>query len=576
MEIYLLKKEIKELRRKKEEEENIKQEVQILREERKEMIKEMAALRKLVQDLCESPITYPALRARATIETTENEAKPVKGKPIIREIISIPAARTPPPKNAMEGIETEFKHMTVGGNRMDNEKRSTKNTVKPKGRRTEDRAQTKSIGEEGKKINITNVVNRIKEGKVVKKRMDEKKEPRKDNDRQVTTKGRQEKPAYIDQEKKEKGKGNKVVERNRTTWSSIVGRKANGITGQDRKEIRKGREPATAAIIVDCAPGRGEEILREARRKIHLQDLGINDVMRCSKAITGATVFEIEGDERKQKAAKLEKKLRETFIGREEIKIYVPTKMAEIKIVGLEESTTKSKIVEAIIGLSGCSFTEIKVNGIKANRNGMATAWVKCPVTVANKITEEEGIKIGWVKARTMLLRARPLQCYRCMRFGHVKQYCREKEGNSDRCYRCGTAGHKAAKCNAKMPKCFACEEKGRRSDHRMGGPLCGEAKAKGWRQPMRGVRVINRERGKDTEDKGMEITIEGEEEEVIKPKRIKLKEDQTQGKEEEIGSRKEEGDTRRYSDSDRKNRFEFVTCDGTEDPLYIVQGKNV
>lgn len=347
--------------------------------------------------------------------------------------------------------------------------------------------------------------------------------------------------------------------------------------GKNRKEPRKGREPATAAIVVDCAPGRGEEILREARRKIQLQDLGINNGMRCRKGITGATVFEIEGEERRQKAINLERKLRETFIGREDVKIYVPTKMAEIKIIGMEESTTKGEIVEAIIELTGCSFTEIRVNGIKANRNGLATAWVKCPITAANKIIREEGIKIGWVKARTVLLRARPLQCYRCMRFGHVKQYCREKDGNNDRCYRCGAIGHKAAKCSAKAPKCFACEEKGRRSDHRMGGPQCGEAKAKGWRQPMRGERTINRERGKETEgtNTNMEVIMEGEEEEeIIRPKRIRLKEDQIQEEEEETGNREKEGDVRKHN---KENSFEFVTCDGTEDPLYIAQGrKNV
>lgn len=211
-------------------------------------------------------------------------------------------------------------------------------------------------------------------------------------------------------------------------------------------------------------------------------------------------------------------------------------KMTEIKIIGMEESTTKGEIVEAIIGISGCSFIEVKVNGIRTNRNGMATAWVKCPIAVANKIIEEDGIKIGWVKARTVLLRARPLQCYRCMRFGHVKQYCREKEEIKDRCYKCGMAGHKVAKCNARIPKCFVCEEKGKRSDHRMGGPLCGEAKAKGWRQSMRGERTINSERKRDTEEeKDMEVTMEGEEEEVVKPKRMRLREDQTQESEEEI-----------------------------------------
>lgn len=53
--------------------------------------------------------------------------------------------------------------------------------------------------------------------------------------------------------------------------------------------------------------------MREARRKIGLQDLGIEKGMTCKKAITGATLFEIEGENREEKARKLEEKLRDIY-----------------------------------------------------------------------------------------------------------------------------------------------------------------------------------------------------------------------------------------------------------------------
>lgn len=107
----------------------------------------------------------------------------------------------------------------------------------------------------------------------------------------------------------------------------------------------------------------------------------------------------------------------------------------------MKESTTSGEIIEAIVKDSKCNFTEIKVSGIRVNGNGMATAWVKCPIATANKITERGEIKVGWVKVKTVMLKARSLQCYKCLQFGHVRQYCKEKEDNRDRCYRCGQRG---------------------------------------------------------------------------------------------------------------------------------------
>lgn len=256
---------------------------------------------------------------------------------------------------------------------------------------------------------------------------------------------------------------------------------ATGMTG-----IRKGKEPNIAAIIMNCTPGKGNEIMREARRKINLNEIGINEGMKCRKAITGATMFEIAGKDRDKKAKLLEEKLRETFTGREDIKIYRPVKTTEVKITDMEESTSSGEIVEAIIRIGDCKFTDIKISGMRMNGNGMATAWIRCPTSTANRMMEEGGVKIGWVKAKVTLLRARPLQCYKCMQFGHVRQYCNGQEDNTNRCYRCGENGHKAARCGARSPKCYLCEKRGRNSEHRMGGPACFEARGKGWRPPTR------------------------------------------------------------------------------------------
>lgn len=79
---------------------------------------------------------------------------------------------------------------------------------------------------------------------------------------------------------------------------------------------------------------------------------------------------------------------------------------------------------------------------------------------------------IGWVSARVERLESRPLQCYRCLEFGHVRQRCTGEVNRTGECYRCGGDGHTAAGYVA-APCCPLCAARGRPSDHRMGGKGC-------------------------------------------------------------------------------------------------------
>lgn len=98
--------------------------------------------------------------------------------------------------------------------------------------------------------------------------------------------------------------------------------------------------------------------------------------------------------------------------------------------------------------------------------------WVRCPLTTANKIATATQMKIGWALVRVELLDNRPLQCYKCLEGGHVRQRCPNKIDRSDRCYRCGESGHTARKCEAAL-KCPVCSDKNLPSNHRTGGRAC-------------------------------------------------------------------------------------------------------
>ncbi|XP_018358553.1 PREDICTED: RNA-directed DNA polymerase from mobile element jockey-like [Trachymyrmex cornetzi] len=110
-------------------------------------------------------------------------------------------------------------------------------------------------------------------------------------------------------------------------------------------------------------------------------------------------------------------------------------------------------------------------NVMTAN-NGMGTLWVRCPLAAANKITRSRRIKIGWTMVRVELLPERPIQCFRCLEPGHVRNQCRSENDRARSCYRCGQNGHMARECMFPV-HCIICAERNVRADHRMGGPVC-------------------------------------------------------------------------------------------------------
>lgn len=104
--------------------------------------------------------------------------------------------------------------------------------------------------------------------------------------------------------------------------------------------------------------------------------------------------------------------------------------------------------------------------------NGLFTVWVQCPLSAAIKVVNLKKVKIGWTLARVDLLENRPVQCFKCWRFGHIRMACMAKEDHSGHCFKCGEAGHLARTCNC-PPFCKVCSLEGRNPNHRVGSYLC-------------------------------------------------------------------------------------------------------
>lgn len=129
--------------------------------------------------------------------------------------------------------------------------------------------------------------------------------------------------------------------------------------------------------------------MREERAKIDLPTLGITGV-KIKRAVTGALIFEVPGKKSSTLANKLAVNLRKALSTKEGVRVDRPTKMAELRLRGLEESITPREIAAAIARNGKCEAEEVKVGDNQMSPNGVSMAWVKCPLAAAYKIVDLE------------------------------------------------------------------------------------------------------------------------------------------------------------------------------------------
>ncbi|XP_024883898.1 uncharacterized protein LOC112462386, partial [Temnothorax curvispinosus] len=182
------------------------------------------------------------------------------------------------------------------------------------------------------------------------------------------------------------------------------------------------RPPKSAAVTitsVDPEKVSYAGILKQARERIELRSLGIED-SKIRRGINGGLIIEIPGENGASKADALSKKLREV-LHNNTVRINRPTTTGEIRLWNFDDLISKSDILDKISVIGDCDEADIKIGNIRPLRNGLNSVWIKCPVTVALKISDLERIKIEWTVARTELLKKRPVQCFKCWRYVHVK-----------------------------------------------------------------------------------------------------------------------------------------------------------
>lgn len=249
---------------------------------------------------------------------------------------------------------------------------------------------------------------------------------------------------------------------------------------KEKGKVKKKKPFKTSAVVITTGDRSTSysEVLAWARQSVKLNEEEMNS-LSTKRSATGGILLEIKGEKNEQIAEKLAESLRVTLGKFRNVRVHRPKQMAEITLVGLDVSVTKEEMRNAVAREGGGSPDDITVGVIKNSQRGIGYVWVRCPLVEANALEEKKRIKIGWATARVNLLPARRMQCFKCWKIGHTKARCDSDKDRSGICYNYGQEGHKAIRCKQK-PKCVLCEESGKVSNHRVGGPRCTAPSSRG------------------------------------------------------------------------------------------------
>ena len=157
----------------------------------------------------------------------------------------------------------------------------------------------------------------------------------------------------------------------------------------------------------------------------------------------------------------------------------------------MDDSITPQEVVDAIADVGSCSKDNIKIGAIRRRWNtGMGSVWAQCPVTTVKKLAAVGRIKIRWVSTKVEILPPRPLQCFRCLETGQVKQQCTSEKDRTGQCFSCGETGHTTKICPG-TPKCPLCSDRKLEANHRLGSKACSStAVGQTDQRPKKGTQI--------------------------------------------------------------------------------------
>lgn len=203
------------------------------------------------------------------------------------------------------------------------------------------------------------------------------------------------------------------------------------------------------------------ELLREVRDAVDIDKVGV-EIKTIKQTKKGDLYVRVEGDEKK--AERLSAVVRECV---ENVKVIKAGREVEVNILDIDAITSEAEVLSAIeknLTVVGVNKTELHIKSLRTNRDGWKMATVITTKNIADELTRNGRIKIGWVNCRVRE-KEKINRCYRCLELGHEAGKC----GGVDRskcCLKCGEEGHKVKDCKNEE-KCNKCGKSGHRIDSR-------------------------------------------------------------------------------------------------------------
>jgi len=130
------------------------------------------------------------------------------------------------------------------------------------------------------------------------------------------------------------------------------------------------------------------------------------------RVANGGVIIEIAGPEGAVKADTLASRLRDVIS--DSAVVSRPVVKADLKISGFDESVLKDEIITVMTEFDECLASDVRVGSFHPMRNGLVMTWVQCPLSAALKVSRKNKGNLGWSVARVELMRAWPVQYFKC------------------------------------------------------------------------------------------------------------------------------------------------------------------
>lgn len=227
----------------------------------------------------------------------------------------------------------------------------------------------------------------------------------------------------------------------------------------DRDKPTRQQRPVKDAVIVRAGAKTYADLVRELRRDVKLNDVGI-EVSKMRKTRAGDLLLELKKGTADQLQLAISSQTKDA-------QVLKKTKQTVLHIMGMDEVTTLEEVQQAVREALGELPENCRVSSLRPAQAGTQNATVILDSNAAFKLIRMGSIKVGWLRCR---IRERHDlgRCISCWDYGHKPVECKGPN-RRDLCLKCSQGGHKAKDCKNE-PFCPLCKTNG----HQAGGRKCG------------------------------------------------------------------------------------------------------